>query len=87
MPARPHDPSFDGLAVPVNPWTGQPLAKMHQARIARLKAEAEIFRRALHELDGTTFGSQTGDPRMAMAFVKLDETLLWAVNAILEQDA
>ena len=38
----------------------------------------------LHELDGTTLGSRPGDRRMAMAFTKLEESMMWAQAAVLD---
>ena len=83
---RPHDPVPPGIAYPVDPWTGHPLKPVTQARIARLKEASEAFLRALHDLDGTSYGTRPGDPRMASAFTKVDEAVMWATWALLTQE-
>ena len=82
---RPHDPT-PSLAVPVNPWTGWPLPSATLERIRRYKEAEQTFRRALHELDGTTEGSRPGDRRMAIAFTKLDEVTLWVLANLVEYE-
>ena len=83
--ARPNDQMhLPGLGVPVDPWTGQALDPRAILRIAKLGEAEEAFRRVLHELDGTTEGSQPGDRRMALAFTKLDEAIMWAAAAVLD---
>jgi hypothetical protein len=54
--------------------------------MTKLKEAEEAFREVLHELDGTTKGSQPGNRRMALAFTKLEETMLWAGAAVLDGD-
>jgi hypothetical protein len=76
--------SLPGLGVPVDPLTGELLKPAAFARLERLKAAESVFRQLLHELDGTTMGSRPGDRRMAMAFVKLEEALMWAQAAVLD---
>lgn len=73
-----------GLAVPVDAVTGQPLRPVAAARLARLKDAEGVMRQILHELDGTTVGSRPGDRRMALAFTKIDEAVMWATAAILD---
>jgi hypothetical protein len=73
-----------GLGVPVDPRTGELLSPTVLARIARLKEAEDAFRLVLHELDGTTLGSRPGDRRMALAFTKLEEALMWASAALLD---
>lgn len=82
---RPHDPAPE-LAVAVDPWTGWPLKPQARTRLARLKEAEQAFRASLHAIDGTAEGSHPGDRRMALAFTKLDEVVLWAQNAILNQE-
>jgi hypothetical protein len=85
--ARPNDKMhLSGLGVPVNPWTGFVLQPVTVARMTKLKEAEEAFREVLHELDGTTKGSQPGNRRMALAFTKLEETMLWAGAAVLDGD-
>ena len=78
--------SLPGLGVPVDPWTGHMLKPVVIQRLAALKAAEYNFRMELHNLDGTTLGSAPGDRRMALAFTKLDEAVMWAGEAILERD-
>jgi hypothetical protein len=73
-----------GLGVPVDPFTGELLAPVTLARLARLKTAEDVFRQILHELDGTTEGSRPGDRRMALAFTKLEEAVMWASAAVLD---
>ena len=82
---RPNDQmSLPGLGIPVDPHTGEKLSPVVMARLARLKDAEGIARQILHELDGTTPGSRPGDRRMALAFTKLDEAVMWASAAILD---
>jgi len=74
-----------GLGVPVDPLTGYPLSQVVLGRLAKLKDVVWTLRLALHELDGTTEGSQPGNRCMAMAFTKLDEVAMWAAEAVLER--
>jgi hypothetical protein len=76
--------SLPGLGVPVDPKTGFVLKPVVTQRLKRLDDVAVIFRSALHELDGTTMGSRPGDRRMALAFTKLDEAVMWASAAIMD---
>jgi len=76
--------SLPGLGVPVDPWTGELLKAVVFNRLERLKAAEGVFRQILHELDGTTLGSRPGDRRMAMAFTKLEESMMWAQAAVLD---
>ena len=81
---RPNDQmSLPGLGVPVDPQSGERLTAVVMQRIQRLKDADGVCRQVLHELDGTTPGSRPGDRRMAMAFTKLDEAIMWATAAIL----
>lgn len=75
-----------GLGVPVDPWTGFVLKPIVSARLARLRDAEKSFRLTLHELDGTTEGSRPGNRRMALAFTKLEEAMLWAGEALLRGD-
>jgi len=81
---RPNDQMhLPGLGVPIDPLTGQVLKPVITERLRQLK-EAEIkFRMVLHDLDGTTYGSRPGNRRMALAFTKLEEAMLWASDAVL----
>jgi len=82
---RPNDQmSLPGLGIPVDPATGERLSPVVMARLARLRDAEGVTRQILHELDGTTPGSRPGDRRMAMAFTKLDEAVMWASAAILD---
>lgn len=78
--------SLPGFGVPVDPWTGQLLKPVICARLTRLRDAEKVFHLALHELDGTTEGSRPGDRRMALAFTKLEEAMLWAGAAILNPE-
>lgn len=73
-----------GLGVPVDPLTGELLSPVILARLARLRDAEGIVRQILHELDGSSLGSRPGDRRMARAFIKLEETMMWASAAILD---
>jgi hypothetical protein len=73
-----------GLGVPVDPRTGEMLSSVALARLARLKDAEGIVRQIFHELDGTSLGSRPGDRRMALAFTKLEEALMWASAAVLD---
>jgi hypothetical protein len=73
-----------GLGVPVDPWTGWVLKPITTQRLQKLKEAEREFRLLLHELDGTTEGSATGNRRMALAFTKLEEAMLWAGSAVIE---
>ena len=82
--ARPNDQMhLPGLGVPIDPWTGWVLPPVATARLQKLKEAEKAFRLILHELDGTTEGSRPGNRRMALAFTKLEETMLWAGSAVL----
>ena len=82
--ARPNDQMhLPGLGVPVDPWTGWVLKPVVTQRLQRLKEAENAFRLVLHELDGTSEGSRPGNRRMALAFTKLEEAMLWAGNAVL----
>jgi hypothetical protein len=72
-----------GLGVPVDPWTGFVLPPVVVQRLTKLKEAEEAFRLTLHELDGTTKGSRPGNRRMALAFTKLEEAMLWAGAAVM----
>jgi hypothetical protein len=81
---RPNDQMhLPGLGVPVDPWTGFVLKPVITERLKRLRDVELVFRSALHDLDGTTMGSRPGNRRMALAFTKLEETVMWAAEAIL----
>ena len=81
---RPNDQmSLPGLGVPVDPWTGELLQPVVLARLRRLQAAESVVRQILHELDGTSLGSRPGDRRMALAFTKLEEMVMWASCAVL----
>ena len=73
-----------GLGVPVDPFNGELLPAVTLARLERLKTAEDVFRQILHELDGTTLGSRPGDRRMALAFTKLEEAVMWASAAVLD---
>jgi len=82
---RPNDQMhLPGLGVPVDPWTGFALPPIITERLKKLREADRAFRLVLHELDGTTEGSNPGDSRMAMAFTKLEEASLWASAALLD---
>ena len=73
-----------GLGVPVDPHTGEMLSRTAMARLAQLNETAKVLRHVLHDLDGTSMGSRPGDRRMALAFTKLDEAVMWAAAAVLD---
>ena len=73
-----------GLGVPIDPWTGDLLSPVKLARIRRLQDAEGVVRQILHELDGTSPGSRAGDRRMAMAFTRLEEAVMWAAAAVLD---
>lgn len=73
------------LGVPVDPVTGWPLQQRTLNRIKRLRDAEREFRVVLHELDGTSEGSSPGNRRMALAFTKLEEAMLWATEAVLDR--
>lgn len=73
-----------GLGVPVDPQTGELLSTVTMSRLARIKDAEGVVRQILHELDGTSMGSRPGDRRMALAFVKLEEAVMWAQAAVLD---
>jgi hypothetical protein len=73
-----------GLGVPVDPWTGFQLDPVVVARMAKLREAERIFRETLHELDGSSVGTRPGDRRMANAFTRLEEVMMWASFAILD---
>jgi len=72
-----------GLGVPVDPLTGWVLKPVVTQRLAKLKEAETAFLVVLHELDGTTVGSRPGNRRMALAFTKLEEAMLWAGAAVM----
>ena len=76
--------ALPGFGVPVDPWTGHALKPIIVARLAKLKDAEKAFRESLHDLDGTTVGSRPGDRRMALAFTKLEEAMLWASQAVMD---
>jgi hypothetical protein len=85
MSFRPNEQMrLPGLGVPVDPQTGELLSTTTIARLARLKDAEGVVRQIFHELDGTSLGSRPGDRRMALAFVKLEEAVLWASAAVLD---
>jgi hypothetical protein len=73
-----------GLGVPVDPWSGELLKPVTMARLNRLKDAEGIVRQIFHELDGTSLGSRPGDRRMALAFTRLEEAVMWATAAVLD---
>ena len=73
-----------GLGVPVDPWTGFPLRPVVSERLFRLAEAKRLFLAALHDLDGTTPGSRPGDRRMATAFTKVEEAVMWAAAAVMD---
>ncbi len=73
-----------GLGVPIDPRTGELLTPTAMARLARLRDAEGVLRQIFHELDGTSLGSRPGDRRMALAFTKLEEALMWASAAVLD---
>jgi hypothetical protein len=73
-----------GLGIPVDSHTGELLAPVTMARLNRLKDAEGIVRQIFHELDGTSPGSRPGDRRMALAFTKLEEAVMWASAAVLD---
>jgi hypothetical protein len=83
MTLRPHDP-VPQLAVPVDPWTGWPLPPATTGRLHRYREAERHFRLTLHELDGTTEGTLSGDARMQKAFERLDETTHWVLAMLLD---
>ena len=83
--ARPNDQMhLPGLGVPVDPWTGFVLKPIVTERLKKLREAERAFRLTLHELDGTTEGSATGNRQMALAFTKLEEAMLWAGAAVID---
>lgn len=85
--ARPNDQMhLPGLGVPVDPWTGYVLPPVVTERLKKLREAEHVFRLVLHELDGTTEGSRPGNRRMALAFTKLEEAMLWAGEAVMHGD-
>jgi hypothetical protein len=82
---RPNDQmSLPGFGVPVDPTTGERLSPVHIARLQKLLEATNEFRLILHHLDGTSLGSRPGDRRMARAFIRLEETYMWAAAAVLD---
>jgi hypothetical protein len=73
-----------GLGVPIDPWSGDLLKPVTIARLRRLQDADGIVRQIFHELDGTTPGSRPGDRRMALAFTRLEEAMMWASAAVLD---
>lgn len=81
---RPNDQMhIPGLGIPVDPWTGWPLKPVVTERLKKLKEAERAFRLVLHELDGTTEGSSPGGRHMANAFIKLEEAMMWAGDAVI----
>lgn len=86
MSFRPNEQMhLPGLGVPVDPWTGHLLPHIVMQRLQRLKEAEKAYREALHELDGTSYGSRPGDRRMEYAFTKLDESAMWAFAAVIDR--
>ena len=84
---RPNDQMhLPGLGIPIDPWTGYALQPVIVARLHKLKEAERAFRLVLHELDGTTEGSRPGERHMAHAFIKLEEALMWAGEAVLHSE-
>jgi hypothetical protein len=82
---RPNDQMrLPGLGVPIDPQTGELLSPTQLARLARLKDAEGVMRQILHELDGSSLGSQFGDRRIARAVIKLEEAIMWTVAAVLD---
>ena len=83
---RPNDQMhLPGIGVPVDYCTGEILKPEILRRVRRLR-EAEVeFCRVMHELDGTSEGSRPGDRRMAQAFNRFEETIMWVEAAILNR--
>lgn len=79
----PRDP-VPQLGVPVDPWTGYPLAPVILARIQRYREADKAFRLVLHELDGSSEGTRPGNACMIEAFYKLDEVRQWVLTSLLE---
>ena len=75
--------SLPGFGIPVDPHTGERLLPVVITRLSGLNEAAKVFRALLHDLDGTTLGSRPGDRRMALAFTKLEECVMWASAAVL----
>lgn len=81
---RPNDQMhLPGFGVPVDPRTGFALKPVVVERLKKLKEAEDAFRRVLHELDGSSFGSRPGDRRMANAITSVETAYLWASAAIL----
>jgi hypothetical protein len=76
--------SLPGLGVPVDPWTGFPLRPVVSERLFRLQEAERLFLATLHALDGTTPGSRPGDRRMALAFTKVEEAVMWAAASVMD---
>jgi len=84
--ARPNDQMhLPGLGVPVDPWTGFVLMPVVTERLKKLKEAERAYRLVLHELDGTTEGSRTGNRSMGFAFDKLEEATMWAFAAVIDR--
>lgn len=82
---RPNDQMhLPGLGVPIDPHTGELIAPVTMARLQRLKDAEGVCRQIFHELDGSTLGTPAGDRRMARAFIKLEEAVMWASAAVLD---
>lgn len=73
-----------GLGIPVDPCSGEPLRPEVLRRIRQLREAEMEFCRVMHELDGTSEGSRPGDRRMAHAFNRFEEAVMWAEAAILD---
>jgi hypothetical protein len=82
---RPNDQMrLPGIGVPIDPRSGELLSTSTMSRLLRLKDAEGVVRQIFHELDGTSLGSRPGDRRMAQAFVKLEEAIMWASAAVLD---
>jgi hypothetical protein len=82
---RPNDQMrLPGLGVPIDPVTGELLQPVVLARMQRLKDAEGVIYQILHELDGSSLGSPPGDRRMAHAFTKFEEAMMWARAAVLD---
>jgi hypothetical protein len=86
MTVRPNEQMhLPGLGIPVDPHTGHPIKQVIIDRLRQLKDAEQHLLGVLHALDGTTMGSRPGDRRMALAFTRLEEAVMWAEAAILDR--
>jgi hypothetical protein len=69
----------------VDPHNGYPIKQVTLERLRQLKDAEKVMLSVLHTLDGTTVGSRPGDRRMALAFTRLEEAVMWAEAAILDR--